>query len=245
MSERPSEWINEWFNSPYYHILYKHRDFDEAALFIKELSRFFGFQKGQNALDTGCGRGRHSIYLNQEGLNVTGIDISPENIRYASGFKKEGLEFLIHDMRELIEENKFDYIFNLFTSFGYFDKEEDNYNTIFSFSKELKSGGKMVIDFLNPWKLTMGLVPSEEKEIEGINFKISREISGNFIIKNIQIREGNKSSKYQEKVMLINKNDFIKYFNFANLKIDQIFGNYRLEEFREDTSERMIFIVSK
>jgi hypothetical protein len=38
------------------------------------------------------------------------------------------LHFKVHDMRVPFEE-KYDAIFNLFTSFGYFENEEDNLTT--------------------------------------------------------------------------------------------------------------------
>ncbi|MBX9850620.1 MAG: methyltransferase domain-containing protein [Cytophagaceae bacterium] len=245
MSENKTEWFSEWFNSPYYHILYKHRDFIEAELFIKNISSLLSFKSGQKALDVGCGRGRHAILLNQQGLDVTGIDISQENIQYASRFQKADLKFFEKDMRFVVEENHYDYVFNLFTSFGYFDQEEHNYQTMSAFAKELKSGGKLVIDFMNCRRIIEGLIKQEEKLIDGILFKISRKVEESFIVKMIEFEDKGKKINYEEKVRIINEEDFLKYFNFAGISVDKIFGNYNLDPYNSLKSERIIFIASK
>ena len=80
-------------------------------------------------LDLACGKGRHSIYLNSLGFEVTGVDISANSIKIANESANDKLHFHVHDMRENLP-NKYDAIFNLFTSFGYFDNEEDNIKTL-------------------------------------------------------------------------------------------------------------------
>lgn len=245
MSVTPKEWFGEWFNSPFYHILYKHRDFEEAKSFIDALSQLLRFEKNQRALDVACGRGRHALYLNEKGLDVTGIDISEESITYASRFENEKLKFRVHDMRENVGDEQFELIFNLFTSFGYFEKEEDNYQTISAFSKSLTKGGKLVIDFMNTPKILCCLVPEEETEIKGINFKITRKIHEGFIVKTIKFSHEQKEYAFYEKVRIIHKEDFFDYFNFAGLSLNHLFGDYQLSTYDQQNSERMIFIVTK
>lgn len=239
------EWFNDWFDSPYYHILYRHRDFEEAKTFIDTLGSYLEFRPGQQALDAGCGRGRHAVYLHEKGLKVCGIDLSEKNIGFASQFEQEGLEFHVQDIRKVFRENHFDYIFNLFTSFGYFDEEEDNYRTIEALAMQLKETGVLVIDFLNPYCIVDCLVPEEEQTIEGTTFHITRKAEENFIIKNIVFRAGEQEHSYFERVKLLKEEDFLKYFNFAGLSVREVFGNYRLEPFDRRRSERMIFIAGK
>ena len=95
------KWYNIWFNSPYYHILYANRDHQEAADFIDTITEYFHFKKDQKALDAGCGRGRHAIYFNKKGLDITGIDLSPENIAYAKSMENSTLHFQEHDIRKV------------------------------------------------------------------------------------------------------------------------------------------------
>lgn len=239
------EWFNTWFDSEYYHILYSHRDFDEAKAFIDALDKFFKFQPDQKALDAACGRGRHSIYLNEKGLDVTGIDISKESIEFARQFEKENLHFLIQDIRKPLKEKGFDYIFNLFTSFGYFEKEEDNILALKSFNEDLKPGGSLILDFLNPEKTAQNLVKEETRKAGDISFNIKRRIEDTFLIKDILFEDQGKKFHFYEKVRLIRKEEFLNYFNFTGFLIQDIVGNYSLEEYQEAQSERMIFIAEK
>src|SRR5882757_7437708 len=92
-------WFKEWFNSPYYHQLYFNRDEKEAAAFIHLLLEYLHPPAGARMVDIACGRGRHSKILAAKGYDVTGIDLSPENIAFARQFETEKLNFYQHDMR--------------------------------------------------------------------------------------------------------------------------------------------------
>ena len=119
-------WYSEWFDSEYYHLLYQERDYTEAAKFLDKLLSALDVQPREKVLDLACGRGRHSIYLSTKDLLVTGIDLSAKNISQASEEENERLHFAVHDMRESYKERYFDYVFNLFTSFGYFESDAEN-----------------------------------------------------------------------------------------------------------------------
>lgn len=107
-SSKPGkEWFDEWFDSPYYHLLYQHRDEEEAKEFIDNMARYFNFQMGEKAMDLACGKGRHSIYLADKGLDVTGLDLSPKNINHARRLSHDQLRFDVHDMRRTYKREAF------------------------------------------------------------------------------------------------------------------------------------------
>jgi SAM-dependent methyltransferase len=246
MQSSTKEWFGKWFDSPYYHILYKHRDHEEAQTFIDELVRFLKIKKEDKILDLACGKGRHSIYLNQKGYDVTGLDLSVQNIEYANRFGNERLKFYVHDMRETFANDQFDYILNMFTSFGYFDTEKENEKVVCAAAKALKNNGKLLIDFLNPYTVVHNLVPCEEKVISNISFRINRFLSGDgYIIKDIRFEDKGNEYRFQEKVKAIRRTEFLRYFDKANLKLVQTFGDYRLEPYVAEQSERMIFLLQK
>ncbi|MEM1002389.1 MAG: SAM-dependent methyltransferase, partial [Bacteroidota bacterium] len=58
-----TQWYASWFDSPYYHILYKDRDYDEAQALIDSLTQYLNLPENGRVLDLACGRGRHSVYL--------------------------------------------------------------------------------------------------------------------------------------------------------------------------------------
>ena len=99
MTKEHPQWFQSWFDTPYYHILYKHRDYQEAEVFIKNILTYLNLDKDDSILDLACGKGRHSIFLNSLGHKVTGLDLSKNNIEYAKKHESNSLSFEVHDMR--------------------------------------------------------------------------------------------------------------------------------------------------
>ncbi len=234
-------WYASWFDTPYYHILYKDRDHTEAQIFMDTLTSYLGLEAGEKILDLACGKGRHSIYLNQLGYDVTGVDLSKKSIEYASRFENETLKFKVHDMCKPFFE-KFSGVFNLFTSFGYFDKEEDNLNTIKAIKADLNERGFGVIDFMNVDYVIENLVPQETKEVNGISFSIKRYAQDGYIFKEIRFSDNNEDFFFTERVKAITLTDFENYFKKASVDLLDIFGDYQLQKFNKKTSSRLILI---
>lgn len=236
-------WYTSWFDTRFYHILYKNRDDKEAGIFMKNLTTFLKLAPNSTILDLACGKGRHSKYLNKLGFHVTGVDLSPKSIAYAKKFENKSLNFKEHDMSVPFPK-QFDAVFNLFTSFGYFENEEHNLNTIKSIKKELKPNGFGVIDFLNSDYVEKHLVPSETKIVDGIAFNIQRKIKNGYILKNINFNHENQEYNFTEKVKAISLKDFKKYFDDAGVNLKHCFGDYSLNEFNKETSTRLILIFN-
>lgn len=241
----PDKWYQNWFNSPYYHILYHRHDNAEAEFFIDNLCTLLAPPAGTRMLDIACGRGRHSVYLNKKGYDVTGIDLSHANIGYAKQFENENLHFYEHDMRHLMYINYFDIAFNLFTSFGYFETEKDHVNALSAFRKSLRADGTLVFDYFNSSKILGNLVKKEAKEVEGITFFISKKVENGKIIKSINFEHQNKSFHFQEEVEAFSFAGFQRLFQLSGFEITASFGDYALTPFNETTSDRLIFICKK
>lgn len=231
-----------WFNSDYYHILYKNRDKKEAEFFINNLIKKLKIKEKSKILDLACGVGRHSFYLNKKGMNVIGIDNSENNIRKAKKFENKFLKFKKKEMTEDYGQ-EFDFIFNLFTSFGYIN-EKHNFKTFKSINNSLVNHGILVIDYLNVFKLKEELVEKETKKIGNIIFNIKRSFKDNFIVKKIKIKDNNEIFYFEERVMELTKNDFQDYLKKFNFEILDVYGNYNLEKYHKN-SERLIMIIKK
>ena len=240
------EWFDEWFNTIYYHILYKHRDYEEASTFLDALTRNYRIPPGSKILDLACGKGRHSIYLNKKGFNVTGVDLSSNNITYAKQFENSSLKFEIHDMRNVYKKEQFNYIFNLFTSFGYFDSKAENLDVIKATMTSLKKGGRLVLDFLNPYVVINNLVENEEKTIDNIHFKIDRQYTDDdYILKKIIVDDHGQHYEYFEKIKAIRRVEFLNYFEENNLRVLNVYGDYKLSPYLREKSDRLIFVIQK
>lgn len=244
MTEK-NKWFESWFDSEFYHLLYKDRDQREAVFFIDNLLNFLQLNPSSSLLDLACGKGRHSIYLADKGYYVTGIDISENSINEAKRSEKENLHFFIQDMRTPFHGKKFDAVFNLFTSFGYFENETDDLKIISAIHDELNESGIFVIDFLNSVKTEKELIHHESKKIEGITFKIRRELKDGFFQKHISFTAHSKEYSFTEKVRNYNFSDLANILNATGLQINATFGDYSLSPFDERNSERLIIIAQK
>ena len=98
-------WFINWFDSPYYHLLYKNRDEKEAQVFIDDLMQYLQIPQGSKLIDIACGKGRHAIYFNKKGMDVVGVDLSSNSISYAKEHENSTLQFEVHDMREVYKEH--------------------------------------------------------------------------------------------------------------------------------------------
>lgn len=240
-----TDWIENWFGSEYYSLLYKHRDSEEAHLFLNNLIKLLNIKPSDNILDCGCGKGRHAIYLSKKGFNVTGIDISESSIQEAKKHENKNLEFFVHDVRNLFRTNYYDVALSLFTSFGYFDNDHENNKAIKSISISLKKGAIFVLDFMNSEKEIKRLVAKEKCSINNIKFNLHRYTKNNCIVKDIQITAKEKQYNFRENVKAYKLKDLEKFLNQNNIVITHLFGDYNLSSFDEAHSNRLIITGRK
>jgi SAM-dependent methyltransferase len=236
------EWFTEWFNTPYYHILYKDRNDADAQLFMKNITEYLALPKTTHILDLPCGKGRHSVYLNSLGYKVTGGDLAENSISIAKKFENDTLKFKVHDMRKPFN-NSYDAIFNLFTSFGYFEEDKEDVLILQNIKNGLNKDGYFVFDFLNVELVKRNLVAKETKVVEDITFYITREIKDGFIIKNINFFADNENRSYTERVKYLDESKIKSYFEKVGFSIENIFGDYHLNSFNSKISNRLIVVA--
>ncbi len=241
MTKEHPKWFQSWFDTSYYHKLYKNRDYKEAESFIKNLVKYLNLNTNDSILDLACGRGRHSIFLNSLGYKVTGLDLSKNSIELAKAHESSTLHFDVHDMRNSYP-NQFEVVLNLFTSFGYFEQEVDNIKVIQTIKSSLKQNGIGVIDFMNSPVVIENLVAENTFETENLTFKLKRSHIDGFITKDIQVTDTDKTYHFQEKVRAFTFHDFETMLSKAGLHLLDCFGNYKLEPYNSKTSKRLILI---
>ena len=240
-------WFKDWFNSPYYHQLYFKRDDKEAAAFIDNLISYLKPAANSTMLDVACGKGRHSIQLANKGFDVTGIDLSDDSINEALQYETDTLHFYKHDMRLPFWINYFDYAFNFFTSFGYFKTRREHDNAVRTIAQSIRKEGIFVMDFLNVHYAEDHLVHQSEKEIEGINFIITKWFDETHFYKKIIVEDGSLQEPlvYTEKVAKFSLGDFTEMFAYQGLQIQEVFGDYTFSNYDVKKSPRMVMIAKK
>ena len=240
--EKQKDWFTDWFNTSYYHTLYKERNDDEAQLFMKNITSFLNLSKTTHILDLPCGKGRHSVFLNSLGYKVTGGDLAANSIKSAKKHENDTLSFKVHDMRQPFN-NKYDSVFNLFTSFGYFEDDKEDILILQNIKNGLNKDGYFVFDFLNAEKVKLNLVEKETKTVDNIIFNIKREIKNGFILKHIDFFADDKNHSYTEQVKYLDLEKMTSYLEEVGFTIKNIFGNFDLDPFNTKTSDRLIIIA--
>lgn len=238
-------WFENWFDSPYYHILYQNRNDEEAEYFMDNLCAYLKPSLEVSMLDVACGRGRHAVYLNKKGYEVTGIDLSQSSITFAEQFKNKRLHFKVHDIRQVYKTEVFDIVLNLFTSFGYFETEQEHIDALKALWKSLKENGVFVLDYFNAEKIMRHLSPQEVKHIDGIDFYISKHIRDGKIIKHISFEHREKKHVFEEEVKAFTCAELEEMLVKSGFQVLKCFGDYGLQEFNATQSDRLIFICQK
>jgi SAM-dependent methyltransferase len=242
-----AEWFASWFDSPHYHRLYAHRNDAEAAGFIDALVERLRPPADSRVLDLGCGTGRHARRLASKGYDITGIDLSAASIAAATKVARPRLHFRRQDMRESFGRRTFDYVFNLFTSFGYFQNPGDHEAVVRNITTSLKDNGRLVLDYLNVRYADAALTPREEVVIDGVAFRITRSVEGRFFVKRIVVDDGAAGSpvQYVERVARFTLADFERLFGAMGLTIEEIYGTYALGPYDAYASPRLILVARK
>jgi SAM-dependent methyltransferase len=241
-------WYEDWFADEHYLALYNHRNSQEASLALDLIERSTHILKDAAILDLACGAGRHAIGLAKRGYtNITAIDLSPTLLSEAEkNAKLENVEIIFRkqDMRHF--SGKYDLVINLFTSFGYFESDEENEKVILKIGEHLQAKGFFVLDFLNAIPLKGNCIPHDEKKLpSGERIEQFRKMHSNRIEKKIIIHAENYSKEYHESVRLFTLEDFKPMFERAGLTLKEIFGDYAGNPYDEGSSPRLILVAQR
>lgn len=246
MATATDNWFETWFDTNYYHELYQHRDEEEARVFIATMVMYLELRAGERVLDLACGKGRHSRELLKHGLEVVGIDLSKNSIEEAKIYESEEMVFDIHDMRKsLTKFGKFDAIFNIFTSFGYFDSREEDVKSLKNVSKALLTGGQFVQDYINAESILANLPEEGNKEVGNLQFHWKKYLDNGYIVKDIEVSDEGKIRHFQERVKIYSIEELKQIHKEAGLNVVAEFGAYELDPFDAKTSPRIILISEK
>lgn len=261
-----AEWYEHSFGEDYL-LVYKHRDARGAKHEVHQMISWLNLPLGAKVLDLCCGMGRHSMALHEAGYEVTGIDLSEVLLREAQRNDPDNhITWLRSDMRDLPLAGGYDAVLNLFTSFGYFEHDEEHIQVLQEIYRLLKPGGRFLIDFLNPEYTKTHLVPFSERVDEGKKITEQRNIEDGYVKKHITISEihsesrvastdalvhisawdyGDYSRKYLERIKLYSRDDFERLLTAAGLRLDIVYGSYDEEIYDPKTSPRMIMVGTR
>ncbi|MGG1517029.1 class I SAM-dependent methyltransferase [Paenibacillus oryzisoli] len=240
-------WYEQSFGVDYLTV-YNHRNGEQAAREVAQMLKWLRLPQQAKVLDLCCGMGRHSLNLAALGFDVTGLDLSEALLKEARASDTFSQVHWIHgDMRCIPSTSlTFDAVVNLFTSFGYFEQDEENRKVLLEMDRVLKPRTKWIIDYLNPDVVVSGLVPLSERKSNGLMIHETRLVEGGMVKKKIAVYEEESAPRhYIEKVKLYTLADFQRMLRGTSLVIDQVFGDYTGSTYVTSVSPRMILVGNK
>lgn len=165
-------WYEDSFGAEYLD-LYAHRDEEEARADIEAIVGLLDPPRDKPLLDLCCGACRHVLVLRELGFTqIVGLDLSPDLLEVASrrlceeyGEACAEIELVRSDMRQIPYENHFETVLSLFTSFGYFEQDQENQQVFASVYRALYPGGRFLVDYMNRDYVIEHLVERDERSL--------------------------------------------------------------------------------
>jgi 2-polyprenyl-3-methyl-5-hydroxy-6-metoxy-1,4-benzoquinol methylase len=242
------EWYKDWFSSKDYLDVYRHRNSEDTQRLVNLILSKVDLKLNAKVLDAACGAGRHAIKFAEKGFNVTAFDLSKTLLQIGideSRNRNVSIDFQNSDIRTFTSNFKFDLILSLFTSFGYFETDEEN----FIFPKNayymLNENGYYILDFLNKKFVEQNLVKESERKINEKEIVENRFIKNDRVVKRISIREDNENNEYIESVKLYSYDQLEEKFMSVGYNVVNVFGDYFGNPFNNESSERCIIFFQK
>lgn len=177
-----------------------------------------GFVKGKKVLDIACGVGYGSMMLKEVASFVVGVDISEDNILYASEFyKSDNLKFEKGDIRTYGSEG--DILFDFVVCFETIEHVLDYISAASNIYSLLSPGGKLIISSPNrlitsPSSKSISDLPSNRYHTQ--EFTIQELIE---ILRNVGFKIG-KEDIFGQRQRIVFRNKGINYLWNRLLKPD-------------------------
>lgn len=211
-----------------------------------------GLKAGDQILDLCCGQGRHAVILASLGIKVTGQDQSNEYLndaRAAAAERSIDLPLVKSDMRKIPFACKFDAVINMFTSFGYFETEEEDRQVLTAIHKALKSGGQLLMDLLNrDWVIANNRPADRRVNGDGTivleRRKLNLETNRNEVTFTFIDSEGNKRESFGHRIRLYTLDEITLMMSDTGFELQRVYGGFDSQPYSA-SARRMIVAARK
>ena len=246
--------MKKWYESAFeknYLERYAHRDQEEAVLDVQRILSLIEIPRTLPLLDLGCGAGRHLLALHAEGFtDLTGIDLSQDLLDVArkklDDADASGVTLIRSDMREIPANDRFATVLSMFTSFGYFDQDEENRRVFAAVHRALRPNGLLLMDTLNPPQIVAGLVSEEERTEGSQRLLIRRSITpdGKRVEKETLVKSPMADFVYRESVRMYSAEEMHERLTESGFRDIRTFGSLGGEVYCAE-SPRLVLVARK
>lgn len=240
-------WFENWFGEEYL-ALYPHRSAEAAKSETQWIIKTLGLSAESFVLDVACGAGRHLSWLSQLTRHACGGDLSAVLLQRAKQeFPEIAKKLSRHDIRSLpFRAESFDAALSLFTSFGYFETDDEHRRALSEMRRVVKPGGRILLDFFNAPQVIQTLVPETRRVIAGKQVIERRryDLVNKRIEKEILIGEASSQKRFLESVRAYTEAELRDLFDQAKIELNSVFGGFDGSSFKA-SSERIILIGTR
>ncbi len=249
-------WFRKHFNEDY-RIIYAGRNQEEADVEAARVVKELGIRPGERVLDLCCGHGRHLTALAKHGVRAVGVDLSMALLRQIppTGATPGGKRAVCADMRALPFAGSiagrihgFSAVVNFFTSFGYFETDDENFLAVCEVARVLEPGGRFSLDLMNAGPAVRSLEPRTERRAG--SFRVIEERRYDAARRRIEKRitigqDGSSHARdYFESVRVYSPDEIASLLAAAGLEATRMLGDFAGRP-HDPGSPRMIVLGRK
>lgn len=251
ISQEKKQWFeNESFWQNFGPVMFDSQRWAEAPGIAESVIKIAGLTKGSSVLDAGCGPGRISVELAAKGLDVTGVDIIQSELDAAKdSADAEGvkLDLINCDLRSFKSQKKFDCAINLYTSFGYCDTIEEDFQILKNIADSLRDDGFFILECTSRETAILYFTDGEWFERSGLTvltqFSVEGAWEGLRSKWTIINREGQRI-EHEFVQRLYSAIELKRMMMRAGFNSVEIYGNYDFSPYNEH-AKTMVIVAKK
>ncbi len=240
-----------WYDRFFQHEYLRFDDHPETDVEVEFVARTLTLSSENKLLDLACGYGRHALPLSVH-CRVYGLDRSSQMLTAARQRSQEagvrpGVRLVRSDVRDFpFPEGTFDAVINLFSSFGYFEDEDQNFGVLCNIAKTLRTGGRFILETVNREFILRHSAPQQVYHPDGMLLVEERSfdpISGRSHV-DVTVVEDGKETQLWHSIRVYAFTEIEMLLQAASLRPIDVWGDFHGGPYTCD-SEHMIVLSEK